>query len=129
MHRWYQFHSSPSATAVGPAHRVDRRAARSSAPRSTQEMFAKLALLFHNKVAVAVLGTLLIGGGTAVVAAAAANGATLPLLHQNTTASDTHDPQEQEAELHGTVNTVGNGSFTLKLADGSSKTVTVSAQT
>src|SRR5262249_59759962 len=89
-------------------------------------MLAKLTLLLHNKVALTILGARVLGGGTAV-AVAAANGAHTPLGHQSAAASGAQ--QEDAGELGGTVDTVGNVWFTVKLADSSTKTVTVTDHT
>src|SRR5262249_34981625 len=93
-------------------------------------MLAKLTLLLHSKVALTVLGVLLVGGATAA-AVAAANGAQTPRGHQSAVASGAQQGQDADdaAELSGTVDTVGNVWFTVKLADSSTKTVTVTDQT
>src|SRR5262249_38873441 len=89
-------------------------------------MLAKLTLLLHNKVALTILGAVLLGGVTAA-AVAAANGARSP----QAAASGAQQGQDADdaAELSGTVDTIGNVWFTVKLGDSSTKTVTVTDQT
>jgi len=91
-------------------------------------MFGKLVIVLHNKIALTALGVLLVGAGGTAVVAAAANGTGIPLLHQSSSNGAGQD-QDDENELRGAVNTVGSASFTVKLSDGTAKTVSVSKQT
>ena len=104
-------------------------------------MLAKLAILIQNKVALAILGTLLVAGSGTAVALAATNRGQNTLTHQSTSTSHAqqgdqqgHDAEneneaENEGELKGTVDSVGDSWFTVKMDDGSTETVTVSDET
>lgn len=104
-------------------------------------MFAKFAALLHSKAALALLGVLLMGAGgtTAIVSA---HGTGMPSQPSHTSASTNSsgnttnagsagndDRGDLQREAHGTVTSIGAGSFVLKRGDGSSITVAVTAQT